>query len=87
MSGVRVLSGSAPVIGWENDEIEKEEGRTAVPVVADDRHAVVGCEDVGSLGVAVKGRDELFCLLDDIVDDLDVIHVLLYIHEKLAFGV
>jgi hypothetical protein len=55
-------------------------------VVTDDRHAVVGGEDVCSLGVAVEGRDELFRLLDDIVDDLNVIHVLLYNHEKLDFG-
>ena len=50
---------------------------TAVAVVSNLRHAVVGCEDERGLLVGIELGEESFGLLDDLVDDLYVGHIFL----------
>lgn len=50
---------------------------TAVAVIPNDRHAVVGCEYEGSVFVAIKLGEQRLSLAHDCVDYLDICHIFL----------
>ena len=67
-------------------ETRGRRGYTAVTVVPDLGHAVVGGEDVGRVRIAKERGDKLFGLADNVVHHLDVVHVFLVGREQQESG-
>ena len=76
MSGVRVLSGSREEYVSKICFLESEE-TTAVTVVPDLGHPMVGRKNIACLLVPIESRKELLRFADDIVDNEDVVHIFL----------
>ncbi len=60
----------------------RREKITAIPVVPNLGHPMVGRKDIACLLVSIKSRNELLRFANDIVDNADIIHVFLLWCEK-----